>query len=118
MPLPTLPPLRRQPTLIFHPPTPPMSHDEYLQEIRVILPHCDPSAVDIELTRFCEHFRAQLLGGANISPSHDARTPFAPSLAPAWMASPDERRDKLGHLRVHAMRVVNKEDDDVSNYRP
>lgn len=75
-----------------------------------------PPEVDLELSRFCERFKAQLLCGANTFPGRAALVPLAPgpapSLAPTWLASLDERQDKLAHLQVHTTRVVTKDDDD------
>ncbi|KAG8728389.1 hypothetical protein FRC11_011170, partial [Ceratobasidium sp. 423] len=127
-------PLRRRETLVQHPFHPPLTQAEYHAALKSLVPDCDPHELDIQLTAFYEWWKfelstrdildkqdhdhmaiAHILSPNGYGPPSDIKRSNPSNhlyhIVPAWMFDPDERRDKLQHLRCYRLRVITPEDD-------
>ncbi|KDN34420.1 hypothetical protein RSAG8_12482, partial [Rhizoctonia solani AG-8 WAC10335] len=129
-------PLRRSETLVQHPPRPPLTQSEYCAALEQLVPGCDPLELDAQLTAFNEQFILELstrdvvdkedhvhLALARILWADGCNSLNNPAqlgprgigrVVPKWVFDPDERRNKLQHLRCYKLRVVIPEDDSIS----
>ncbi|CAE6434507.1 unnamed protein product [Rhizoctonia solani] len=115
-------PLRRSATLVPHSARPLLTQAEYHAALESLVPNCDPHELDIHLTAFYEQWKLELatrdgLDKADydhlaivriLRPNHSNRPD---RIVPVWMFDPDERRDKLQHLRCYRLRVIIPGDD-------
>ncbi|CAE6473824.1 unnamed protein product [Rhizoctonia solani] len=126
-------PLRRRETLVHHPSRPPLTQSEYYTALERLAPGCDPLELDAQLTTFIKQFIRELSTRDVIDKEDHTHLALARVLwadgcnslnnpiqldprnidrvVPKWVFDPDERRNKLQHLRCYKLRVVIPEDD-------